>query len=208
MKTSLSHASDPIFTTAGAELATSKEDKGKYPRIPEKNWWDLRRRFVQSPPREVTAGYLRTVLNVSESSARQIAAHLRTLGLLDDQGCPTPLASDWREDQGYTEACKQMREAVYPSELLSELVPPNPDSEAVRRWFARQANVGQESARQMTTVYLLLCEADPARADGRPRETSPVAVSGEKTLVQAELRRAFEASWQKNERAYRYLGEH
>jgi hypothetical protein len=208
MKASLVTPPTTYSPQGEAELATSKGDKGKYPRIPEKNWWDLRRQFVQSPPREVTAGYLRTVLNVSESFARQIAAHLRTLGLVDDQGRPTPLASDWRDDHGYAEACKQMREAVYPSELLSALAPPNPQVEAVRRWFAGHANVGSESARQMATVYLLLCEADPMRADGRPRETSQVAVTSDKTVIPAELRRVFEASWQKNERAYRYLGEH
>jgi len=51
-----------------------------YPRIPTKNWWDLRRKFVQSPPRQVTADYVQSVLGVEEGAASNLIPPLKAVG--------------------------------------------------------------------------------------------------------------------------------
>jgi hypothetical protein len=142
-------------------MAQSVATRSTYPRIPNKNWWDLRRSFVRSIPKEVTSSYLATALEISDSSAQKLIRELRSIGLLTEQNQTTPLAGQWRDDELYASACQAIREVLYPSELLDLLPPPEPDRRQVQRWFARQAGSGEENARQMGALYLLLCEADP-----------------------------------------------
>jgi hypothetical protein len=139
-----------------------------YPRIPTKNWWDLRRRFRQSPPRQVDVSYLQTVLRLSEGAAKNLLPSLRVVGLIDDSGQPTQRAMEWRDDDRYANVCEEIREQTYPRSLLDALPPPNPDRDQVERWFARETGTGEAAAKKMAAFYLLLCEADTSAAERAP----------------------------------------
>jgi hypothetical protein len=162
-------------------------DEGKtrsFPMLPTTAWWQLRSRFQRSLPAKVDPQYVETVLGVSAKSARNTTPALRTLGLIDDDGRPTPLANDWRTDEGYANACEQMLADVYPPALRDAVPPDEPDRAAAERWFIRERRVGQGAARQMAALYALVAERDASGAENqraprsdrgggerRPRET-------------------------------------
>lgn len=153
-------------------MATDNE-KRTYPKLPTGNWWDLRARFKQSPPRTVDADYLQSILGLgSAKAAGNLLSPLRSLGLIDENGNLTELANDWRSDEHYGAACKKMLSAVYPERLLNAFPPPDPDQGGVTSWFARNANVGEGAARQMATFYRLVCAADVNGGDAKVRGKS------------------------------------
>jgi uncharacterized protein (TIGR02391 family) len=143
-------------------MANDNSNKA-YPRIPSKNWWDLREKAIQSPPKQITASYLQTILEISEGTAKNLLPGLRTVGLIDDNGESTPLMNDWRDNEHYPEVCKKIIEKIYPEELRSALPGPKQDRNQVKRWFARQTNTGEAAANQMAAFYMLLCEGDEIR---------------------------------------------
>ncbi|MFL5799326.1 MAG: DUF5343 domain-containing protein [Actinomycetota bacterium] len=145
-----------------------------YPYLPSKNWWDLRRKFQQTMPQRVDAGYLQTVLDVGEGHARNLIPQLRQIGLIDDNNRTTPLANDWRDDETYAQACRQIVDRVYPQDLTDALPPPNPDPGAAARWFMRTLGVGQSAATKLASFYRLVASGDVAgqQTERRARETS------------------------------------
>lgn len=150
---------------------TDSQPAKSYPMISEKYWWALRDRFKSSLPKgNVTGSYLATVLNsdggsMSERSARNnVLNHLRRMGMVDEDGkLDQELAGLWRSDDGYSAACQQILEDVYPMELLDALPPPTPDLESTKNWFMRATGNGEQAARRMATTYRLLAEADVTR---------------------------------------------
>lgn len=132
-----------------------------YPTIPAGVWWKLREQFQRTVPGTVTKSYLATVLRVEDKTAANIMGPLRTLGLINEEGKPTPRANKWRFDEDYAEVCRAMVEDVYPEELRHAVPDPSSDRDAAERWFMRNAGVGKGGARQMAAVYSLLVTADP-----------------------------------------------
>jgi len=142
--------------------------------MPASNWWALRRRFQQTPPRgEVDAAYLAGVLSIGEAAARNLIPALRAVGLIDDAGRPTDRAMAWRDDEHYGQAATAMIEAIYPQSLRDVAPPPNPDRGAVERWFLRDTGTGQAAAERMARFYELLAAGDPAAADRPAAERPP-----------------------------------
>ncbi len=140
------------------------QNKTSYPMLPAKTWWQLRRKFKQSIPGTVTAGYLAAALNMQEQSARgNVLPYLEDLGIVDDDGKTLDRARQWRDDAQYAEVCKQMREEVYPQELLDAVPNPSMDRDAACRWFANSTGKGQVAVNKMVTVYSLLVAADPTK---------------------------------------------
>jgi hypothetical protein len=159
----------------------AEDSKKSFPKIPAKNWWDLRRRFKQSPPKSVDADFLQSVLGLgSAGAAANLIPPLRVLGLIDESGKLTGLANDWRSDESYAEACNKMRQSMYPDGLINAFPPPDPDPAGVKSWFARNAGVGDAAARQMATFYRLLCDGDPS-GEGT-RTAKPTSVSTSKSV--------------------------
>lgn len=149
------------------------EKRASYPMIPLKHWWALRRKFVESVPATVTAGYIATELQMEESSAQtNVIPYLKNFRIIDEDGKPLDRAYDWRDDEQYTGVCEEIRNELYPPELLDALPPPSPDLAQVRQWFANQARVGSNAARKMATVYRLLCAADPSKDPGVSKRPS------------------------------------
>lgn len=137
-------------------------EKESYPTIPAKQWWGIRNKFRQTIPPNVTPGYLAAALNMGEESARtNILPALRAMKIVDQDGKPLERAKRWRDDEQYPSVCDEIRQEIYPSELVHALTPPSPSREAVERWIANKTGAGESAAGKMASLYLLLCEADP-----------------------------------------------
>jgi hypothetical protein len=154
------------------------EKKKSYPKIPRNNWFLLREKFKQRTPERVSPSYIATALNMGEASASaNIIPPLRVFGLIDDAGKPSDLAYDWRDDSKYAEVCKQILESTYPQELRDLFHDTTVPVKDVENWFARNAKVGQSAARAYAATYLMLLEADLAKAKeqngAKPKAASP-----------------------------------
>lgn len=146
------------------------EARKSYPKIPANNWWELRRRFRQSVPKGISADYLMSALNLSsDKAAANVLGPLKAIGLIDDNNALTDRAHDWRQDDTYPAVCRAIMDEVYPEALTSVYPPPDPDADGVKRWFARNAGVGDGAASQMAAFYRLLSEADPTGGERSAR---------------------------------------
>lgn len=141
-----------------------------FPTLPSAIWWELRRKWRQTLPSLVTPRSLAVLLDMEERSARlNVYNGLLKLNLVDKEGHPTELANSWREDDLYPGVCKQIKESIYPKELL-ELAPgPEINRKDVERWFRLNANVGASSAGKMAGLYEILSEGDPAKKLETPK---------------------------------------
>lgn len=140
-------------------------DARTFPKIPATVWWQLRRRFHQSVPKQVGASYLQTVLGVQEGHAKNLIPQLEAIGLIGENGAPTALANQWRTDEGYAKACRAIVEAVYPNGLTDAVPPDGADVDSATRWFMTELNVGESAAKQMARFYVLVAKADMSEAD-------------------------------------------
>jgi len=130
-----------------------------YPKLSVTNWWALRKKFQSNPNIKITPGFLAMHFEMGEDSARtNVIPPLRAIGFIDDDGKPTNLAYDWRDDEKYAEVCGNIRQTVYPQELNDAVIDPA-DRMKVETWFKNKARVGEASARKMAAFYLMLCEA-------------------------------------------------
>jgi len=153
----------------------SEEQKETYPVIPAKHWWALRKRFQQSIPSAVTPGFLATTLHMKEQSAKtNIVPSLVMMEIIDQEGKPTDRAVRWRDDVEYSEVCHEIRNDLYPQELLDAIPGPSIDRPAVERWFATRTGVGQAAARRFAVVYELLTTATvPEKRETLPTSARP-----------------------------------
>lgn len=137
-------------------------DKRTFPRLPTRNWWDLRERFKRTMPSRVDTDYLQSVLGLtSAGSAKTLLGPLRTLGLIDAEGRPTDRALTWREDESYKQVCEDILTDVYPDNLRSAFPDPSGNLTSVTSWFSRNTGTGQRAASSMAALYMLISERDP-----------------------------------------------
>ena len=142
------------------------ENTSKYfPMLPEKHWWTLREKFKQSIPGVVTDSYLAAILNIQVASARaNVLPYLRIIGLIDDKNkTNTDLAKAWRDDDQYVDVCRQIREKIYPKELIDAVPSPSDDRPAAERWFAVHTGKGSSAVRRMMLFYKVLMDADVSK---------------------------------------------
>lgn len=132
--------------------------------LPGAHWWALREKFKQSIPGVVTDGYLAATLNMQPKSARaNVLPYLEDIGLIDNDGKTQELAKAWRDDHKYADVCKQMRELIYPDDLLAAAPNPAQDRKPAERWFANNTGAGTSAVRRMGQFYAILVEADVAK---------------------------------------------
>jgi len=149
-----------------------EEQRKTYPVIPAKHWWSLRNRFQQSIPNAVTPGFLATTLGMKEQSAKgNIIPSLVVMGIIDQEGKPTDRAVRWRDDVEYSEVCREIRNELYPQELLDSMPGPSIDRSAVERWFATKTGLGDTAVKRFAVVYELLAKATVPEK----REASPIS---------------------------------
>lgn len=170
------------------------EQKETFPVIPVKHWWTLRARFQQSMPGAVTPGFVATTLGMQERSAKSnIIPSLVMMGIIDQDGKPTDRAIRWRDDVEYAEVCREIREEIYPQELLDAAPGPSINRPSVERWFATKTGTGQVATRRFAVVYELLATATlpeketKSTSPTRPKPTTkrrPKAAAVEKPPIQ------------------------
>lgn len=140
-----------------------------YPRMPIKNWWVLRHKFKQSIPPQISSNYLSTLLGIGEGAAKNLLAPLKAVGLIDQDGKTTERANHWRVDDEYPQICQEIKQEIYPEELLHLVPDPEADYDSAINWFMRDTGVGQTAAKQMAHFYQMLSKADPS--DGAETKT-------------------------------------
>jgi len=145
-------------------MAEEKEGRKGYPSMPTTSWWALRRRFRSTIPKEVTTNYLASALNMGEESARNnILPSLRKTKIIDKDGKPTDRAVKWRDDAQYSKVCEEIRQELYPNDLLDLAPDATADRDQVETWFANHTGAGTSMVSKMASFYLMLCQADPTK---------------------------------------------
>jgi len=129
-----------------------------YPKIPSKAWAILRKRAAAAPSTKFSAATVAALLGMAnaDSARTNIVNHFRRVGLIDDEGALTERGNKWRIDATFAEACDEIINDVYPSDL-SNLTDDNgnPNRQAVNTWFQHQG-FGGSNARQMALTYVMI----------------------------------------------------
>ena len=144
------------------------EKNSSFPVIPIRHWWALRKKFRQSVPTSLNLSSLMITLDIKEEKTARVNVYdqLIKMGLIDKDGkVNQELANKWREDEHYAEVCKQIRQKIYPKELLDLSPSPNGSRAKTARWFRINASVGESIANKMAAVYELLTEANPSKGE-------------------------------------------
>ncbi len=136
------------------------------PKIADSNWWKLRDLFKRKVPAVVTPNYLASALSMGEASARSnIFGPFKTIGLIDEDGKPTDLAYDWRDDEKYSSVCSTLLEKLYPQEVRDLFHSDDADINKLTTWFMNYARSGEPAAKMYAKFYLLLLKADLSAAN-------------------------------------------
>lgn len=148
------------------------DSKLSFPTMPAKHWWALREKFRRGLPGTVTTSYLETVLDVNRSSALEMLSALKSMKIIDNEGKTGDRAERWRHDDTYADVCKEIREELYPAELLSAVPDPSENRKSAERWFAKTAKVGDNRSLKMAITYQLLVEADITKKQDVPTRSA------------------------------------
>lgn len=180
------------------------DEKKSYPKIPRNNWFLLRDKFKQRTPEKVSPSYVATALGMSEASASaNIIPPLKTFGLIDEDGKPTDLIFDWRDDEKYPAVCKTIFESVYPQEIRDLFHDPtNIKVGDIESWFARQTKSGEAAAKKSAATYVMLLEADlsKAKATKEPKASRQNGGTEKKTVKPPAQKAAASHATKKGER--------
>lgn len=148
----------------------AQEIKNSFPKIASSNWFGLRDKFKQRVPTEISPSYVATALGMSEASAgSNVVSPLKTLGIIDENGKPTDLAYDWRDDSKYKSVCEKVIKSIYPQELRDLFHDENVSQDDLKSWFMRQGKVGGPAARMYAQTYSILLSGDLNKV----KESSP-----------------------------------
>lgn len=134
----------------------SSDARVSYPYMSAIQWFGIRARLKQSPPKSIDLDWIMATLDTTQKSAQNVLPQLRTLGLIDNDNRVLDIVHDLRDDETYSEACKTIVEAVYPESLRNAHTDPDADPARVAPWFARNAKTGDLTAGKQARTYLLL----------------------------------------------------
>ncbi|UXZ58789.1 DUF5343 domain-containing protein [Curtobacterium sp. Arg-1] len=151
--------------------------RSSYPYMSKNQWFGVRNRLKQSPPRAIDIDWVIAALDATHRTAQNVLPQLKTLGLIDSDGRTTELVHDLRDDESYASACASIIDSVYPESLRSAHDDPSADPTRVASWFSRNARVGDAAAKQQATLYLTLLggtlpSPDDAKPSPRTRKTT------------------------------------
>lgn len=161
-----------------------------FPKIAESSWWKLRDLFKRKVPAIVTSTYLATALSMGEASASSnLISPFKKIGIIDDDGKPTDLAYDWRDDHKYRLVCETLIEKYYPQEIRDLFHSPDANLQQLTNWFMSHARCGEPAAKMFARFYLLLLKADlkeaEAAASKESKANTPKAATKKKPLKPA-----------------------
>ncbi|MGZ8175103.1 MULTISPECIES: DUF5343 domain-containing protein [Methylobacter] len=156
-----------------------------FPMIADSSWWKLRVLFRRKVPTIVTPTYLATALSMGEASARaNLIGPFKKIGIIDDDGKPTDLAHDWRDDHKYASVCETLIETCYPQELKDLFHSPDANIQRLTNWFMSHTRCGEPTAKKYARFYLLLLKADFKEAEiatnNKEQKVKAVTKSSEK----------------------------
>jgi hypothetical protein len=169
-----------------------------YPKLSVAAWRALRARAAQAPTQKFNAMTVATLLSYdsTKSAGDNVVYPLQKLGLIDENGALTDRGNKWRIDDSYAEACQEMLDSVYPSDLATfTSADGRPDKAQVQKWFQYQ-KFGEANALKMAATYVMIAEKkvpaapaekDPkAKAATKPKQaTSTAAKVSQPTSVEA-----------------------
>lgn len=131
-----------------------------FPQLPSAVWWKLREAFKRTMPAKITDTYLASILNVKEGAARAYLRELKSIGLVSEDGSPSDLAVNWRDDEKYPATAEQIFNSIYPDELRASAPAPDPDRRRVVRWFMQALKIGEGAAGNKAALYSLLASGE------------------------------------------------
>lgn len=161
-----------------------------YPKLGGTAWRTLRARAAQAPSSKFIPATVAAIMGHDSpaSAAQNVVSPMLKLGLIDENGILTDRGNKWRNDATYAEACQEILDEIYPSEMAGfTTADGSPDKAMVTKWFQHQ-KFGDSNARQMATTYVMVAEkkvpeagdkeAKPGRKGSRlpalrPRPPSP-----------------------------------
>jgi len=124
-----------------------------FPQIPSTVWKGVWNILQRTPSRKLDDKVLAIELDVQRTAARQYQVELTRLGILNEDGTPSPLAGQWRQDGDDPKIITEILKNAYPDELL-ELAPLDDlDRDKVVRWFKSQ-NLGDGAAKNKAATYI------------------------------------------------------
>lgn len=146
------------------------------PQISTPAYFAIRAAFRGRIPAKVDSPWI--VANVpkyqEERSARVLVGQLRMLGLIDEQGGPTDVAKKWRTDDGYSEACDQMLQRCFPSDVVDAVSGSSPPREVLQRLLLHKG-LGEQTAINVARLLAVLLDKRPQtpvrRVDVPPEKT-------------------------------------
>ncbi|MEN0036370.1 MAG: DUF5343 domain-containing protein [Cellvibrio sp.] len=137
-----------------------------FPKISDSSWWKLRNLFKQKVPTVLTPSYLASALSMGEDSAKSnVISPFKKIGIIGEDGKPTDLAYEWRDDHKYAAVCSSLIDKLYPQELKDLFHTPDADPQKLTNWFMNSARCGEPAAKHFSRFYLLLLKADLTEAD-------------------------------------------
>ena len=162
-----------------------------YPKISKKIWMLLRARFVKTLPSSVGVDYIVSTSDMGEDSARSnVLRPLRDLKIIDELGKPTEFAERWRHDDEYKAVCHEIRAQIYPSSLLESYADGDPEQrDGIKKWFMKNAKVGDAAGKMFADTYILLSQADLSQpeADAKPATRPPSGSTPTKKAASKKL---------------------
>lgn len=94
------------------------------------------------------------------SAGANVLPALKAFGIVGEDGKPTDLAYDWRDDSKYKEVCEKIIAKVYPQGLQDLFHDSTTSLDDLKSWFMRSAKVGEAAAIKFARTYHMLLKAD------------------------------------------------
>jgi hypothetical protein len=99
-------------------------------------------------------------LGVQASAAKAYLQQFKSVGILDEEGKPTNLVNEWRNDETYTSAITKILEQVYPSDLVGSQPPGDANAGEIRNYFELEG-LGSGTAGNKAATYVLIANSQP-----------------------------------------------
>jgi hypothetical protein len=151
---------------------TEPEKKRVFPYMSANTWGDLRRKLRSSIPKAIDKDYLQSILSISEKAAANLLPQLRNVGLVTQDGAPTELVHDFRDDEHYPEFCQKVIATIYPDSLTDAFPDPEGDFDGVVRWFMRNSGAGEATAKFQARFFTMLQKSEPPEPAEKPKRSA------------------------------------
>ena len=178
-------------------MATTTTTTTTYPKVPQSAWSKLRAKAATAPSSKFTPPTVAAILDMGSpaSASTNVVSPMHRLGLIDDNGALTDRGNMWRNDGTYGEACQEILQTVYPSDLAAFTDSSGaPDRAQITTWFQHQ-KFGDSNARQMAATYAMIAEKklpEPTEKEQKAQARTPRvnASSGAKAAKTASVKAA------------------